>query len=62
MDNVQDESLNLDEEKIIATVIKRCVAFQLPLKVTLVVLKLALLYGINAITPKVEHLGKATNL
>ena len=42
--------------------IKRCIAFQLPLKVPLVVLKLALLDGINAIASEVEHLGKAANL
>lgn len=42
--------------------LKRSVTFELSLKVSLVVLKLALFYGIDTIVAKVDHLGQAEDL
>ena len=62
MDNVQDKRLDFDEKQIVATVIKGSVGLKLSLQVSLVVLQLALLDSIDAVSSEVEHLRQAADL
>jgi hypothetical protein len=62
VDDIKDQRLNLHKQKVIATVFKGCVTFELPLEVSLVVLELALFNGIDAVGTEVHHLGQAAYL
>ena len=62
VDDVEDERLHLDEEKVVAFVVKARVAFELALEVLLVVLEFALLDRVNTVARESYHLGKAADL
>lgn len=62
VDDVQDEGLHLDEQQVVTPMLKLSIALELSLKVTLVVLKFALLDCLNTVSAKVEHFGEAAYL
>ena len=62
VDDVEDQRLHLREEQVLATVVEACVALELPLQVTLVVLQLARFDSGDSVAAKVDHLRQTADL